>query len=96
MSAQESAAAESGDINDGHQAAGASTTDGPVAIAAAMSFSVAEADVSAVVTGTISAANGTVSVVTAANQDDLASADGSATSDGSSASARRSPSAAAT
>jgi outer membrane protein OmpA-like peptidoglycan-associated protein len=47
-----------------------------------MSFSVVDATSSATVSGTISAANGTVTVASLAHQDDLAKADGSATKAG--------------
>jgi hypothetical protein len=81
--AQKTAAQNQGGQGSSQPTPSAETVDGPIAVAAAMSYSVVDANVSATVSGTISAANGTVTVSSLAHQDDLAAADGSATGAGS-------------
>ena len=81
--AQKGAAEDQGGSGSSKDTPSAKTSDGPIAIAAAVSVSVLDADISATVSGTISAPNGTVTISSLANQDSETVADGQATKAGS-------------
>ncbi len=81
--AQKGAAEDQGGSGSSKNTPSAKTSDGPIAIAAAVSVSVLDADISATVSGTISAPNGTVTISSLANQDSETVADGQATKAGS-------------
>jgi outer membrane protein OmpA-like peptidoglycan-associated protein len=81
--AQKDAAQKQGGQGSSKGTPGAKTADGPITVAAAVSISVVDANVSATASGAITAANGTVTIGSFANQDDSAVADGQATKAGS-------------
>ena len=80
---QQDTAAAQGGTGSTQNTPSVKTSDGPVAVAAAVSLNVAEADVRTTVTGQLNAANGTVTLSSLVNQDDSSVADGEATKAGS-------------